>query len=294
MAEPTEHGTPQPVPAQRSAGLAFVVLAAASAALLLFIPLMMLGYTIYVLLAVVNGVGLAWQSSVAMSYAFGGPLALLSLVLLVIPYRLFRAAGRRIGARQAVLWVGGLLAVWLVGVAAVWAWDSTSGFTGVAVRDALWYPVAFGVAAVIATFIVHRRAALVPVAFVGLLALVLSGTVRGQASIPFGAQEVHVVVTASEVRLDAVTVHAGDVYLVLDTPRSSVSFAQDALGPTEMPFQGSFDLLGCSDAQRAQDLGQIGPCGNVFKVTLPAGLYVLLGAIGEGPLSPPVHLEVVP
>ena len=42
--------------------------------------------------------------------------------------------------------------------------------------------------------------------------------------IPPGAQEVHVVITESEVRLDPATFRAGDVYLVLDGPVPGVDF----------------------------------------------------------------------
>ena len=35
--------------------------------------------------------------------------------------------------------------------------------------------------------------------------------------------------------------------------------------------------VGCGAAQRAEDRGQMGPCGNVFKVVLSAGKYALLG-----------------
>lgn len=147
--------------ARKRAGVAFAVLAAGSGALLLFLPVMMLGYTMSVLVSVMRGEYLAWQSVVAMSYALVGIPALLSLVLLVIPYALFRAAGRRLGTRQAVIWVGGLLMVWHTGVAVIWAWDATSGFTRAAVGEGLWYPFAFGVAAaaiLTATVMAEKRA----------------------------------------------------------------------------------------------------------------------------------------
>jgi len=53
------------------------------------------------------------------------------------------------------------------------------------------------------------------VILVGLLAGLLVGC-DGSARIPPGAQQVHVVATDTEVRMDPPTVHAGDVYLVLD------------------------------------------------------------------------------
>jgi hypothetical protein len=295
MAQPTEDGVPGTATAGRRAGIAFAVLAAASASLLLALPVMLLGYTLHVLSAVIRGDGLAWQSSVAMTYTFVGIPALASLVLLVVPYRLFRAAGRRLGTRRAVLWVAGLLAVWHIGVAAAWAWNATSGFSHARVGSDPWHPIGFGIVAVVAAVVVGKRAAVIAIALVAVLAIVLSGVVRGHTPIPAGAQEVHVAVNASGVaQVDPQTVHAGDIYVVLDTPRSSISFVQDELTGTDLPRTGSFDLDGCSDTQRAEDLGQQGYCGNAFKVTMQAGKYVFIGPNGEGPPSPLARLEVLP
>jgi hypothetical protein len=153
----------------------------------------------------------------------------------------------------------------------------------------------------------------------GLLLLTIAvaavaGCGRGQATIPPGGQQVHVTVTGSEVRLDPASVRAGDVYVVLDTPGSSVGFAQQKRSPAETPGPlsdedldrlargdtegtsiGGFDDIGCSAEQRAEDRGLMGPCGNVFKETLTPGKYAFfLGvAEGEGPKSITV-LEVLP
>ena len=54
-----------------------------------------------------------------------------------------------------------------------------------------------------------------------LLAL-LGGCGDRAAPVPAGAQLVHVVIDESGVRLDPATVPAGDVYVVLDTPASSI------------------------------------------------------------------------
>jgi len=137
---------------------------------------------------------------------------------------------------------------------------------------------------------------------------------RGQATIPPGGQQVHVSVTESEVRLDPATIRAGDLYIVLDTPGSVVGFAQRkrtaaetpgpltdddlerlALGDTEGTAIGGFDDVGCSADQRAEDRGQMGYCGNVFRETLTPGKYAFfLGdPEGEGPRSVAV-LEVLP
>ncbi len=156
---------------------------------------------------------------------------------------------------------------------------------------------------------------------VGVLCVVAVAPVgcgRGQTPIPYGAQQLHVQVIESEVHLDPNTVSAGEVYVVLDTPRSSVGFAQGqatagatpgplrdedlerlARGDTESTAIGGFDLLGCSEEQRAEGRGQMGPCGNVFRVVLTPGKYAFFsgnldgGATGDGPRSIAV-LEVVP
>jgi hypothetical protein len=133
------------------------------------------------------------------------------------------------------------------------------------------------------------------VLLVGLLAGILAGCGRGQRPIPAGAQVIHIAVIESELRLDRETVRAGDVYVMLDTPRSSVGFASQrrdnleigplsdediarlAHGDTQGLGIDSFDLQGCSDEQRAEDRGQMGYCGNVFKTVLVPGKYAFLG-----------------
>jgi hypothetical protein len=153
---------------------------------------------------------------------------------------------------------------------------------------------------------------------IGLACLSLAGCGRGQTPIPSGAQEVHVGVVGTNVRLDPATVHAGDVYVVLDTPGSSVQFAQRmrsaaetpgpltdedlerlAEGDTQGTAIGGFDDLGCSADQRAEDRGRMGPCGNVFRLVLPPGKYAFFSEDleadppGGDPRSIAV-LEVVP
>lgn len=134
------------------------------------------------------------------------------------------------------------------------------------------------------------------VILLALLTGVLVGCGRGQTPIPPGAQVVHVVATESEVRLDPTTVHAGDVYLVLDEPpNGSITFVERKRTAAETPGPLSDDDLerlahgdtegtsigglgaGCDAAQQAEDRGQMGPCGNVMKVTVRAGKYAILG-----------------
>lgn len=152
------------------------------------------------------------------------------------------------------------------------------------------------------------------VILLGRLAGVLVGCGRGQTPIPPGAQQVHVVVTESEVRLDPATVRAGDVYVVLDTPGSSVGFAQRQRGAAETPGPvsdddlarlahgdlegfgfGGFSDTGCSAEQRAEDRGQMGPCGNVVKTVLTEGKYAFFIHGSDGVTPPSITvLEVLP
>lgn len=137
------------------------------------------------------------------------------------------------------------------------------------------------------------KMSIIPIA---LLTSLVVGCGRGQTPIPPGAQVVHVVATESEVRLDPASVQAGDVYLVLDEPvGGSFSFVERkrtaaetpgplgdddlerlAQGDTEGTSIGSFSI-GCDAAQQAEDRGQMGYCGNVWKVSLVEGKYAILG-----------------
>ncbi len=145
-----------------------------------------------------------------------------------------------------------------------------------------------------------RRFALA-VGIAGVLAGALAACGRGQTPIPEGAQQVRVVVDGQAVRLDPATVPAGDVYVVLDTPGSSVGFAQRkrsaeetpgpltsqdierlAQGDTEGTSISGFEDVGCAPEQRAEDRGRMGPCGNVFHMVLTPGTYVFFTGTLEG------------
>lgn len=137
------------------------------------------------------------------------------------------------------------------------------------------------------------RISIVPIA---LMTSLVVGCGRGQTPIPPGAQVVHVVATETEVRVDPATVHAGDVYLLLDEPvDGSFAFVERQRTATETPGPledddlerlangdsegtaiGGFSV-GCDAAQRAEDRGQMGYCGNVWKVSVVAGKYAILG-----------------
>jgi len=132
-----------------------------------------------------------------------------------------------------------------------------------------------------------------------ILAAVLASCGGRATPIPAGSQQVHVAVTESGIRLDPASVPAGDVYVVLDTPGSSVGFLEGQDGPlseealariaqtgdTQGTSMQSFDQVGCSAEQRAEDLGQMGPCGNVGKVVLSPGKYAFF--IGDLTTDPP-------
>jgi hypothetical protein len=250
-------------------------------------------YGLYFGVAAIGGEPIG--STVEMTVTFLAIPTVASVILLIVPYRLLRAAGSRVGTRQAVVWAAGLLMVAYVGVAVIWAWNATSGFSHARTGADVWYPIAYGVAALIAAVVVDRRVAVGPVILVAVLAVLLTGIVHGHTPIPAGAEVVHVTVSASGVaEVQPATVHAGDVYVVLDTPRSQVAFIQDELTGTDLPRSGSLNLDGCTDAQRAEDIGQQGYCGNAFKVNLPVGKYVFVGPNGAGPPSPLARLEVLP
>lgn len=146
-----------------------------------------------------------------------------------------------------------------------------------------------------------------------LTAVALVGCGPRLQPIPPGAQQVHIVITESDVILDNGTVRAGPVYLVLDAPESgSIVFVQAkrtaaatpgpltgedigrlAKGDTQWTAIEGMESGSCSAEQNAEARGKIGYCGNVFRVTLAQGFYAILGDAPE--LQPPMAvLEVRP
>ncbi len=145
------------------------------------------------------------------------------------------------------------------------------------------------------------------------LAWALAGCDAGLQSIPVGAQEVHVVITDTDVRLAPDTVRAGDVYLVLDAPLvgslvfvegkrtaaadpgplSDDDLARLARGDTEGTAISGVDSGGCAEAR-----GKMGHCGNVMKVVLHEGKYAIFADMPEGdpsgPRPPMAVLKVLP
>lgn len=144
---------------------------------------------------------------------------------------------------------------------------------------------------------------------IGLLLVVLAGCGREQTDIPAGAQQLHVSVTEAGIHLDPLTARAGDLYVVMDTPGSSVGFVQrQAAAETPGPMtdedldrfahgdlQGTaisgFSDTGCSAEQRAEDRGRLGPCGNVVLVVLTEGKYAFF--LGDPDGVTPISITVL-
>ena len=158
-----------------------------------------------------------------------------------------------------------------------------------------------------------RRAVGVLVA--GVLAALLAAAC-GSTTVPAGAQVVHVVATEQSITLTPNSVRAGDVYLMLDGPSTSILFvqAQTSAEATPGPLDdeslerlrqgdtfhtavGGMEAGGCSPAQDAENRGRMGPCGNVMQVVLSPGNYaVVTGELEAGGATPPriAVLTVVP
>jgi hypothetical protein len=305
-------GTPEPGTTHTRAGVVYAGLAAASAALLLSLPVLLLGITMSVVVSVMRGDVVGWRGSVDLTLVFIGIPALLSLLLLFIPYTLFRAASGRLGSRRAIRWVGGLLVAWHAGVALIWVRPAMSGFTTAAERPEIWYAVAFGIAAVvilIATVVAERRAVRAAVALFGGLAVALVALVAVLISvwgspprIPASAQVVHVVVTASEVRLDPPTVHAGNIYFVVEGPddpaeHAGFTFVSAGYGRDDTPLPLGDDAVARLARGDTQGTAIDGGWDNYAKFTLREGKYAFLvgpgGDVGVPPQSMAV-LEVLP
>ncbi len=138
------------------------------------------------------------------------------------------------------------------------------------------------------------------IASTSLLIVMLIGCTT-KTAIPPGAQTVNVVATDSAVRVDPTTVRTGDVFLVLDVPQRGVELASRG-------GSGARETLSADDLGRlAQNVDSEGLaleslsvscCGNVFKVSLPAGRYAFIlrdGTAGVGrPPEAMAILEVSP
>ena len=154
-------------------------------------------------------------------------------------------------------------------------------------------------------------------AVVGLLVGVLAGCGQGESTVPPGAQLVHLVATESEVRLDAASVRAGDVYLQLDEPLDGGSFIfvermsteEETPGPltdNDLERLAHGDTQGTSSSAYGPSCGGSqgaarghlvapGVCGNVWKFVLVPGKYAILGpAWTEQQTEPSVDVTADP
>ena len=111
----------------------------------------------------------------------------------------------------------------------------------------------------------------------------------------------NVVATDSAVRVDPTTVHTGDVYLVLDVPQRGVELVSRLASSAREPL-GQDDVVRLAQNVDSEGLAleslSVSCCGNVFKVSLPAGRYAFIlrdatGGVGRPPESMAV-LEVSP
>ena len=153
-------------------GVAYAVLAAGLATAFLFLPILMLGVTMDVVASVAAGEPVAWRSSVDMTYVLVGPVALLSTLLLLIPFKLLQAATRRLSPTRAIAWAGGLLAAALSGVGLLYLLAAQArGLPQTSAAPEFWYAAAFGSAALVTvtlSTLIARRAYTAAFAVVGL------------------------------------------------------------------------------------------------------------------------------
>lgn len=303
----TDHSRTERGTTHTRAGVAYAVLAAASAGLMLFLPVLLLGITMSVVASVLRGDVVGWRGSVDLTLVFVGMPALLSLVLLPIPVALLRVAGRRLGYRRAIRWVGGLLVAWHACLALIWVREALSRSTPATERPEIWYAVAFGIAVVVivlATVVAEKRAAGAAVALLGGLAVALVALVVVLISvwgspprIPANAQVVHVTVTASETRLDPATVHAGQVYFMVQGPddlaeHAGFAFVSAGYGPDNAPLPLSDDDVVRLAQGDYQGTGIEGGWGNYAVFSLLEGKYAFLTG-SDQPDVPPESIAVL-
>lgn len=150
----------------------------------------------------------------------------------------------------------------------------------------------------------RRIRTLAVLALVGGAAIGCSG---GLAPVPSGAQQVHIADTDTSLTVMPATVHAGDVYVVLDGPRQNVIMVSEKRTAEATPGPMTDDDLDrlrngdtegtstegisvtCSAEQRAAARGQVGYCGNVYRFRLAPGKYAFLLAAPDG--GPPGQMS---
>jgi hypothetical protein len=127
-----------------------------------------------------------------------------------------------------------------------------------------------------------------------LLATALGGC-ETATSVPAGAQQVHVDATGADVRLDRSTVHAGDVYLVVDLPPQGASLALIRGGsqPLTDADLARFAKAGDTEGMVTEGIDN-SCCGKVHKETMAAGKYAfILHADRLAPGIPPSAITVL-
>ena len=295
-------------------GVGYAASAAASAAALLFLPTMLVGLTMSVIASVLGGDVVAWVSSVDMTYTFIGIPALVGLALMFIPYRLFRAAERRMGLRWAVRLAGGLLVVSNAATALLWVREASDASASSTPPPEVWYALAFGIAALaalIATVALDLRkgaaAGMVVAALAGgavVLGVMLVAVWGSPPKIPIGAQAVRIVVEGDEVRLDPSTVRAGDVYFVTDAGTDAgghrdVAFVSAGYGsqcpPCATPLPMSDEAVARLAEGDYQGTAVEGGWGGYARFAWLEGKYAFVIASSEGEAQgiPPDSIAVL-
>lgn len=136
-----------------------------------------------------------------------------------------------------------------------------------------------------------------------LVAGMLAGCGHDPITVPRGAQEVHVVVNGDMVDLQPSTVRAGDVYLVIDNPGTSVTLVERKATPDESPgplSDAELDRVAHGDTFHTAISGfENGRFGNVGKLVVAPGSYVFVTgdptvlAEKSGGVIPPGSLGVL-
>lgn len=126
----------------------------------------------------------------------------------------------------------------------------------------------------------------------------------GPITVPVGGQEVHAAVNGDTVHLTPTTVHAGDVYLVLDNPMTDVVLVElsSATGESPGPLSDDdLDRIVHGDEQytsQTSGFANSEQYGNVSRLVLAPGKYLfrVCDAVPGGRIPPQCMavLQVLP
>jgi hypothetical protein len=139
----------------------------------------------------------------------------------------------------------------------------------------------------------------VPVLSVAVLLVVATGGCESRTAIPAGAQQVRVTATPSSVQVAPATVHAGDVYFVLDPLPQGVAlaFVRSSAGAGGALTAADLARLARNgDAEGlSSEIMDVSCCGNVYKKTLEPGTFAIVeeAASGGPPGLPPRSIVVI-